>query len=91
MTCLAGGCGTPLPDAVRCVLPCSFVGYAGLMDKCALQLCQLLRTRAASGEEIDIWQALGRMTLQVGGRAVGWCSRVQHDAAGVRGCGVVLR
>ncbi len=77
--------------ACRCltlcaVLPCSFVGYAGLMDKCALQLCQLLRTKAATGEEVDIWQALGRMTLQVGWGALVWCCSGPVDDAGGKGC-----
>lgn len=45
----------------------SLEGYTDLMDDCATQLAQYLHKKGESGEVVEIWRALGKMTLAVVG------------------------
>jgi cytochrome P450 len=39
--------------------------YSKLMDACALQFCDKLAPAAAEGRPIDVWRAIGAMTMGV--------------------------
>lgn len=41
--------------------------YSSLMDDCAARLCDTLASAAGAGERVDVWRALGGMTMGVVG------------------------
>jgi hypothetical protein len=43
----------------------SLEGYCDLMDSCATQLAERLKKLGESGQVVEMWRELGRMTLQV--------------------------
>ncbi len=54
---------------VPCCCWCSLEGYGPLMNASASRLAAWLEAYADSGREVDIFEALGRMTLEVVGTA----------------------
>ncbi|KAI8476255.1 MAG: cytochrome P450, CYP711 clan [Monoraphidium minutum] len=67
----------------------SLAAYSGLMDGCALKLVDQLAAAAAEGAAVDIWRALGTMTMGVvGTTAFGIDLHTQddpHSNAGAEG------
>lgn len=76
----------------------SLASYSGLMDRCALRLCEQLDASAREGRPVDVWRALGTMTMGVRcarrdarrdarsvGRAPGSCEPAGHPVAGGAG------
>eukprot|EP00775_Hariotina_reticulata_P006333 gene6333-6567_t len=45
----------------------SLEGYCDLMDSCAAHLAERLKKQGESGQVVEMWRELGRMTLQVVG------------------------
>jgi cytochrome P450 len=43
----------------------SLAHYSSLMDSCAVRLCDMLEGAAKEGREVDIFRALGTMTMGV--------------------------
>lgn len=43
----------------------SLEGYCDLMDSCAAHLAERLKKQGESGQVVEMWRELGRMTLQV--------------------------
>lgn len=72
----------------------SLEGYTDLMDDCAAQLAEHLREKGDSGEVVEIWRALGKMTLAVVGSTaygVNFHTMPGHHTADEQAEGVTLQ